>query len=266
MTGSPVAGLLACGLAAAAGAVGSGTRPSGLARLASPAPLAHRPAGRPPRSWWAPAPVAGAVAGVASRSVLLGLAAAVVGLAVCRAAAARRARRRTAAHRAAASELVGALSAELRAGAAPREALAVVAAAFPEVAAAARSPAADPAAALRRAADGEPLLADVAVAWQVTEATGAALAGPAEHLAAAARSAETLRRELDGQLAGPRATAALLAVLPLAGVLLGSALGADPAAFLLATPAGRGCLLGGAVLVAVGVGWTEALVARVAGP
>ena len=117
-----------------------------------------------------------------------------------------------------------------------------------------------------RADDGSELLADLAAAWQVTDAAGARLAGPATRLAETARAADAVRRELDAALAGPRATAGLLSMLPVAGVLLGSALGADPLAFLVSSGAGRVCLLAGTLLIAAGVGWTEAIVRRAGGP
>ena len=120
--------------------------------------------------------------------------------------------------------------------------------------------------ALAAADDGVGLLADLAVAWRLVEITGARLAGPAARLAESARADEAVRREVAAQLAGPRATALLLALLPCTGVLLGVGLGADPGGFLLATELGRLCLLAGAALVAAGVAWTEAIVAKAEGP
>jgi tight adherence protein B len=55
-------------------------------------------------------------------------------------------------------------------------------------------------------------------------------------------------------------------MLPVAGVLMGSALGADPLAFLVSSGAGRVTLLAGTLLIAAGVGWTEAIVRRAGGP
>ncbi len=116
--------------------------------------------------------------------------------------------------------------------------------------------------ALAAADDGVGLLADLAVAWRLVEVTGARLAGPAARLAESSRADEAVRREVAAQLAGPRATALLLALLPCAGILLGVGLGADPGGFLLSTEPGRLCLLVGSSLVAAGVTWTEAIVAR----
>jgi tight adherence protein B len=260
------AAALAVGLAAAAGAVQPGARATVLQRVsaARPARRQRRPADLP---WWAPVSLVAVLAGWSGRSMLLGAAAGLAGLAGGRAVAARATRRRAALRRAAAVDLLGSLAAELRGGAAPRAALAAAAAPrHPAVAAAARSPAADLVQALAAADDGVGLLADLAAAWRLVEITGARLAGPAARLAETGRADEAVRREVAAQLAGPRATALLLALLPATGVLLGVGLGANPAGFLLATGPGRVCLLTGAALVAAGVTWTEAIVARAEGP
>jgi tight adherence protein B len=258
------AGVLAVALATAAGAV-LPDDPAARLRRTAQAPTGRQPR-RPSRTapWWALAPVAGTAVLVLTRSVVLGAAAAFVALAAAQAANARATRRREVRRRGAALDLVTSLAAELRGGAEPRAALLTASdPVFPAVAAMARSPAADPAVALLLAAGeaGHELLADLAAAWRVAERTGAGLAAPAARLGEAARAATAVRRELEAQLAGPRATAGLLSLLPGAGVLLGTALGADPAGFLLGSAGGRPCLLIGALLVAAGVGWTEAIVA-----
>ena len=118
---------------------------------------------------------------------------------------------------------------------------------FTSVAAAARSPATDPAA---RAADGRRRRRVRAARGprrgRGRSPTRPAPVWPACHQAGRdRRAADAVRRELDAALAGPRATAALLSMLPVAGVLMGSALGADPVAFLVSVrrrpghPAGR---------------------------
>jgi tight adherence protein B len=217
--------------------------------------------------------VAGAVAvlvGLAGRSVLLGAAAGVAVGTASHALGAAVLGRRVAGARAAALELVTGLVAELRGGQEPRAALeaAAEAAGFAEVAAAARSPTVGPASVLARAAarPGGELLGDLAATWRAVEVTGAGLAAPAARLAAAARADEGVRRELAAQLAGPRSTMHLLCVLPVVGVLLGHALGADPAGFLLRTAPGQAALLAGVVLEAAGVAWTRAVVSRASGP
>lgn len=64
-------------------------------------------------------------------------------------------------------------------------------------------------------------------------------------------------------LAGPRATARVLAVLPVFGLLLGQAIGADPVRVLLDGGPGSVLLVVGTVLAAAGVAWSEYIVDRV---
>ena len=136
------------------------------------------------------------------------------------------------------------------------------------MAAAARSPAGDLASSLAAASrsPGREVLADLAAAWTVADRMGAALATPVAQLATSARAQESVRRELDASLAGPRASALLLSGLPLVGVIMGGALGADPTGFLLGTVPGQVILLLGTSLAACGVAWTETILRRAGGP
>jgi tight adherence protein B len=61
-------------------------------------------------------------------------------------------------------------------------------------------------------------------------------------------------------LAGARATATLLAGLPLVGAGLGFLMGANVVAVLLGTPIGRACLVVGVAAWVVGRRWTRHLV------
>lgn len=179
-----------------------------------------------------------------------------------------RERRRAAVLRASLVELLDGVVAELRAGADPRAAVAAASRGLPELetlSAAARSPAGRPVDALlvlgRR--PGGAAARSFAVAWSVAEATGSGLAGPAQRVHQAVRADERLRREVAVGLAGPRATARLLALLPLVGLLLGTGLGADPLGWLTGTAAGFACALLGAGLVAGGLWWTGRIAAAV---
>jgi tight adherence protein B len=107
------------------------------------------------------------------------------------------------------------------------------------------------------------VLRQLAACWQVGADTGAGLAVSVGRLAAAARAAEDVRVDLEGQLAGPRATARMLAVLPLVGIGFGMMLGSDPLAWLVGTMPGRACLLAGTLLTALGMWWTGRIAARV---
>lgn len=160
--------------------------------------------------------------------------------------------------------LLGAFAAELRAGAAPRAALAGAAdgpPCFSALVVAARHPAGDVVRALRDLAErpGGGSASRLAAVWQLGEQTGCSLAGPVSRLAVAHRDDEQVRREVAAQLAGPVATARLLSGLPVVGVLLGHGLGADPLEFLLGTTPGRVCLGAAALLLVAGIRWTTAL-------
>lgn len=99
----------------------------------------------------------------------------------------------------------------------------------------------------------------LARAWQVVTVTGAPLAPALATVAAALGSDEEVDRMVAGELAAPRLTGVLLGVLPLAGLGLGYAIGGDPVGFLLGTPVGWVCLVGGSALACAGVLWTEHL-------
>lgn len=170
-------------------------------------------------------------------------------------------RREAARRRAAVIELCAALGAELRSGATARDALIAAArdlAAVEHLAAVAAAPHGDVAQALRETASqsGGAGMRQLAACWQVSERSGSGLAPSVSRLAATLRDEEQVRREVAAQLAGPRATAVLLALLPAFGLAMGNALGADPLAVLVGTPLGRGCLLLGLLLEAAGLLWT----------
>lgn len=65
-------------------------------------------------------------------------------------------------------------------------------------------------------------------------------------------------------LAGARATAVILALLPALGVLLGQVVGAHPVRFLLGSGLGGGLLVVGVGLVCAGLVWADRIVDRVA--
>ncbi|MBB6174158.1 tight adherence protein B [Nocardiopsis mwathae] len=166
-------------------------------------------------------------------------------------------------------ELARGLAAELRAGRAPAAALAsAIADTHPSaatelapVAAAARS-GEDPASALRAAAvlPGAAGLRHLAACWQVSAGTGAGLADVVDRLAETMSQEEDRRRQLAAHLAGPRTTALLLSVLPIAGLVMASLLGGRPLAFLFGTPLGLACLAAGVALDLLGLYWTDRMV------
>lgn len=95
--------------------------------------------------------------------------------------------------------------------------------------------------------------------WRIGAERGGTLATVLDGLASALRDEETQRQEVAAQLAGPKATARLLAGLPLLGLGMAAALGANPLVFLFSTLPGIGCLITGLALDATGLWWTRRL-------
>jgi tight adherence protein B len=184
----------------------------------------------------------------------------------------RRAERRL--ERASAGEAMAVLAAELRAGHPPVVALRSAAAvatgptalALGEAAGSGVLGAVAPDALARHAATSAvpELLSGLAVCWEVCQGAGSSLAVAVDRLEEALRADQVCREEVDAELEGARATAALLAGLPVLGLGLGSGLGGDPLHVLLRTPVGWACLCVGVALELVGLWWTARIV-RAAG-
>ncbi|MFI6570483.1 type II secretion system F family protein [Nocardia fluminea] len=102
-------------------------------------------------------------------------------------------------------------------------------------------------------------LSRVAAAWRVAEEHGLALA----ELLAAARSdllgRIRFRDRTEAALAGARASATVLAGLPLVGIGLGQLMGAAPLTILFTSPAGDLLLPLGAALACCGLLWTDVI-------
>ncbi|MDX6285938.1 MAG: tight adherence protein [Frankiales bacterium] len=174
--------------------------------------------------------------------------------------------------RAAVPELCTAMAAELRAGQTPARALAAATETATQALVNLCAPVVsvaelggDVPGALRSAAGapGADALGQVAACWSVSGDVGAGLAAGLQRLGAGLRAAVHLRRQVDAQLAGARATGRLLALLPLLGLALGAAIGAAPGHFLLHTPAGAGCLWVAVLLDVAGLAWMDRIAARV---
>lgn len=106
--------------------------------------------------------------------------------------------------------------------------------------------------------------AGLAAAWSTVVATGAAPAASLESLAHGLRASADAAAGQAAALAAPQATARVLLVLPLLGLVLGTLMGADPVRALFGTAVGRLSLLAGLGFIIVGLLWTKALL-RAAG-
>jgi tight adherence protein B len=122
-----------------------------------------------------------------------------------------------------------------------------------------------PPAATTPAALDDPRVAELAgAAWTLAEQTGAPLADLVERIEADLRAADRARSSGAAQAAGARATAWLLAGLPVGGIALGYGIGVDPLAVLLHTPVGAACAVGAIVLQVGGLTWADRLASPLA--
>jgi tight adherence protein B len=151
--------------------------------------------------------------------------------------------------------------AEVEAGAGPPAALQAAAEAAPALSGPCRA-AADAARAggeLGAELDRTPDLHALAHAWRVADAAGAPLADTLTGLCADLAAGTERGQAVSAALAGPRATAALLGVLPVLGLALGSGMGARPLHVLLGTAGGQAICCAGVVLDVLGLLWTNRL-------
>lgn len=214
-----------------------------------------------PRPIWAVVPVGVVlVAWVSGPALVFGLAVAGVGGVFVELA--RRGRRRGAETRLR-REVVDALSflvSELRAGAVPAQALAAMTREVDTL------PAIEHATALQGAAQrpGCEALADLAAAWEVAERCGAPMADVVARLVERVRDDLDLDREVDAELAPARATARIMALLPLAALGLGSSMGGDPVHVVTGTWPGAIAAALGLALAGCGLVWVERVAGSVA--
>jgi tight adherence protein B len=205
------------------------------------------------------------LAALVSTPLVAGLAAAAAFLGARAWAAGRRAGR-TDTRLQALTEGLGALAADLRSGRSLEAATdAAVTACADEasgraLARAVRVPGAVP------SGDGDTALGEaldrVSAAVRLSGRTGCSLAAVVGAVEDDLRARRRHRLELRTATAAPRASALLLAGLPLLGLAMGSGVGADPWAVLTTTGTGQMLLVAGVALEALGLTWSQRLVRR----
>ncbi|BBH17700.1 hypothetical protein Back2_19870 [Nocardioides baekrokdamisoli] len=100
----------------------------------------------------------------------------------------------------------------------------------------------------------------VALAWSYAQQTGVGLAVAMRHVADGLAAQARVDRTVAAELASARATAWLVALLPIGVLAMGSGLGGNPWRFLLLTTPGV-CLLGaGLALIWAGLWWLESII------
>ena len=105
-------------------------------------------------------------------------------------------------------------------------------------------------------------LDELAAAWEVCERSGAPMARVLDRLGDGIRDERETQREISAGLGPAKATARLMAVLPLFGLGMGVSMGARPVHILLDTVVGSLCLAAGAALACAGVWWVDQIAAR----
>jgi tight adherence protein B len=174
------------------------------------------------------------------------------------------------------SDVLGVLVAELRAGAHPGDALRAAAGTPADrppgvppdllralVAAAAAASLGGDVPAVLRSVGPAPLrswLDRLADAWSLADRYGIPLADLLDAVRSDTEHRVRFATEVQARLAGPRASASVLAGLPLLGLALGQAVGAAPLRVLCQTPVGQVLLVIGTGLACAGVQWSARLV------
>lgn len=212
----------------------------------------------------------GAIGSLATHSAIPMLLALLAAILVRSRIARARTRAAAAAQHSAVVELCSALRGELQAGRQPSAAFTEAVWCRPELrdlaeAVCAPSPSRSAPELLAEAArtPGRDGLASLAACWRAAEVYGVSLTGAVSGIEDGLRAEQARRQNLAMELSGVRTTVALLGVLPIFGLALGSALGADPVHTLLSRPAGEVCLAAGCLLELVGLRWTDRLVGSV---
>jgi tight adherence protein B len=106
----------------------------------------------------------------------------------------------------------------------------------------------------------EEAVSRIAAGVRLSLRTGCSLAAVACAVEDDLRSRVRQQQDLRTAVASPRASAALLAALPVLALAMGAGIGADPWHVLVATPVGNLLLLVGVALEAVGLSWSSRLV------
>lgn len=102
----------------------------------------------------------------------------------------------------------------------------------------------------------------LAACWRLAHAHGLSIAALMRTAQRDIVERERFSAHVEAAMAGPRATAAVLAGLPVAGIALGELIGARPLAFLCGAGAGGWLLVIGVLLACTGLMWSDRITDR----
>ena len=106
----------------------------------------------------------------------------------------------------------------------------------------------------------------VGQAWGLSEVTGAPLASALQTAEQVLRGRQRSRQRLATAVAGPRASMAVLALLPLCGPLVGLAFGVSPRSLYLSSGAAMASVVTGVLLGVLAWWWSLRIIAGAIGP
>lgn len=104
-----------------------------------------------------------------------------------------------------------------------------------------------------------PALRPLTNAWTLAQTQGLPLADILDAVRADLAGQVRFAKKVKARMAGPQASGAVLAGLPILGVLLGEAMGAGPLHVLLTNPLGQALLVVGTALICLGLHWINKL-------
>lgn len=107
-----------------------------------------------------------------------------------------------------------------------------------------------------------PPLARLATAWQLAQRHGLPLADVLDAVRRDLEQRARFTRQVLARMAGPRSSALALSLLPVLGLALGTATGANPLAVLMDTPLGQASLVVGVTLLCAGMAWSARITTR----
>jgi tight adherence protein B len=107
------------------------------------------------------------------------------------------------------------------------------------------------------------VLTQLSRAWALAQRHGLPLADVLDAVRGDLETRVRFARQVIARMAGPRASATILALLPAIGLALGEAMGAHPLHILTTTPTGQLLLLTGITLACAGITWSARITNQV---